>query len=347
MKKIILALAIMFSALGSAQISVGPKHIGKPGKFDKKLLEKFKKTKTIFVLSNIYDQQDYEDVLKESWTVTPYKLVKTSEFDLKDYLKDEYSIATLRGHMVERITKSGGIVKYLHMYLELAIYENEKLLEKLVKNAGKKEEKLRNIINKHKISFARFELFPKDDFIKKALTYSNEELNKELMEATLNEDVFYNYSLGILKNYFQKTSNLLSNEQIYWMYKDEKLPELKELATKILYIPNYTKIKYNPFAINDSQQEEEKIDKIYSEYEFSYEFIDAEDLNTRILNNEEFYYLRYVRVNTQKFIEIVNAKNGEVIYRNYETGLAYNLKRKHIKELNQDIKKVVKKASKK
>ena len=343
MKTIVFALAITCSIFGNAQISVGPKHAGKPGKFKKEDIEKFKKTKTIFVLSNQYEKGVYEDILKASWTVTPFEVVPASEFNFKDYLKDEYSIASLRGHRLDRVTKSGALVQYLHMYLEVNMYQNEALTKKLKQNAGKKEKKLKKIIDKHKISFARFELFPKDDFIKTALISSN----KEIMAATLNDDVFFNYKPGMLKNYLQKTNRLLQDEEIYWMYEDEQLSELKNLTTQTLYIPSYTKTKYNAFTLSDKKQDESKIEKLYANYEFAHEFISDEKLNSKILENEEFYYLRYVRVNSQKFIEIVNSKTGEVIYRNYETGLAYNLKPKHIKELNKDIKKVAKKAAKK
>ncbi|GAA4276112.1 hypothetical protein [Aquimarina mytili] len=339
---IVFVLALAFSVLGNAQISVGPKHIGKPGKFKKENIEKFKKTKTIFVLSNQYEKEVYEDILKASWTATPFEVVPVSEFKLRDYLKDEYSIATLRGHRVDKTTKSGALVHYLYMYLEVIMYQNEELTQKLAENEGKKEKKLRKIINKHKISFARFELFPKDEFIKIAIKSSNE----EIMAATMNDDVFFNYQPGMLKNYLQKTSQLLNDEKIYWMYEDEELPELKNLGSTTLYIPDYTKTKYNAFTMSDKEQDESKSEKLYADYEFTHEFISVKDLNTKILNNEEFYYLRYVRVNSQKFIEIVNSKSGDVIYRNYETGLAYNLKPKHIKELNKAIKKVIKKASK-
>ena len=65
-------------------------------------------------------------------------------------------------------------------------------------------------------------------------------------------------------------------------------------------------------------------------------------MNNKILNNEELYYLRYVRMNAERFLQVVNSKTGEIIYRNYITGMSYNIKSKDIKELNDKIKKASK-----
>ena len=75
---------------------------------------------------------------------------------------------------------------------------------------------------------------------------------------------------------------------------------------------------------------------------FSKSIISDEELNNKILNNEELYYLRYVRMNAERFLQVVNSKTGEIIYRNYITGMSYNIKSKDIKELNDKIKKASK-----
>lgn len=77
-------------------------------------------------------------------------------------------------------------------------------------------------------------------------------------------------------------------------------------------------------------------------YNYKYEVISDEELNNKILNNEELYYLRYVRMNAERFLQVVNSKTGEIIYRNYITGMSYNIKSKDIKELNDKIKKASK-----
>jgi hypothetical protein len=48
-------------------------------------------------------------------------------------------------------------------------------------------------------------------------------------------------------------------------------------------------------------------------------------------------------MNAERFLQIVNSKTGEIIYRNYMTGISYNLKSKHISDLNSKIIKSLKK----
>ena len=47
-------------------------------------------------------------------------------------------------------------------------------------------------------------------------------------------------------------------------------------------------------------------------------------------------------MNAERFLQVVNSKTGEIIYRNYITGMSYNIKSKDIKELNDKIKKASK-----
>ncbi|HRV55265.1 MAG TPA: hypothetical protein P5264_06980, partial [Mangrovimonas sp.] len=86
--------------------------------------------------------------------------------------------------------------------------------------------------------------------------------------------------------------------------------------------------------------------EVLSSYDYNYKFIDNDKLDEKILSGEEFYYLKYVRVNSQKFVSIINGKTGEVVYRNYYAGTAfsYNLKSKNIKQLNGLIRKAAKKS---
>lgn len=126
------------------------------------------------------------------------------------------------------------------------------------------------------------------------------------------------------------------------MYEDDYLPDLKKLATHKLYIPSYMNIKFNGWTGQDSEADDNNIDDIFKKYEYQYEIISDDDLNNRILDNQELYYLRYVRMNAERFLQVVNSKTGEIIYRNYITGLSYKIKSKHIKDLNGDIKKALK-----
>jgi hypothetical protein len=165
----------------------------------------------------------------------------------------------------------------------------------------------------------------------------------KIFNALYTGDVFFNYKLGFLKNYFQKINDLIKNEEVYWMYEDDYLPELKKLSNHKLYIPSYMTIKYNGWKRQDSEKNDKNVEDIFKKYDYQYEIISDEDLNNKILNNQELYYLRYVRMNAERFLQVVNSKTGEIIYRNYITGLSYKIKSKHIKDLNKKIIKASKK----
>ncbi|MFL0073925.1 hypothetical protein, partial [Tenacibaculum maritimum] len=304
-------------------------------KFKKGVLEKFKNTETIFLLSNIYEKEVYEKILKDSWNVTPYKVVDLESFEIENYLSSKYSVAQLAG-----LKRSGGGSTSLFTYIDFKIYDSDAIFKKLEKLSPKKRKKKKqDIINKNSSNIARFYIFPKDDFIRTSLS-SN--IGK-IVNSLFTDDVFFNYKPGFLKNYFQKINNLIKNEDIYWMYEDDYLPELKKLTNNKLYIPSYMTIKYSGWMGQDSEEDDENIKDIFRKYDYGYEIISDEEISNKILNNEEFYYLRYVRMNTERFLQVVNSKTGEIIYRDYIMGLSYRIKSKHIKKLSRKIKKVSKK----
>jgi hypothetical protein len=339
--KIILLLTLFFTVYSYSQVSVGPSHAGKLKKFKKGVLDKFKNTETIFVFSNIYEKDIYEKVLKNSWDVTPYKIVNVNDFNILDYIGEKYSIGRLEGHKTVVYKKSGSSTTYLHMYFDIKMFNGDKILEKLNKlspKKRKKKEKVNNIIDMYSINLARFLLYPKDEFIHTSMLH---EIDK-IVQTLYTKDVFFNYKPGFLKNYFQKINSLLKDEKVYWMYKKDYLPELKNLANNKLYIPSYMTIKYNPWIGKDSKINDEEIKGIFKTYNYQYEIISDEELSKKIMNNQEFYYLRYARENSEKFLQVVNSKNGEIVYRNYIPGFSYNLKSKHIKDLNKKIAKALK-----
>ncbi len=345
--KTVFFLFLLFSSLKSySQISVSSTHVGKAKKFKKGILEKFKDSKTIFVLSNIYDVDVYKSILEKSWKVTPFEVVDAGEFEIEEYLTENYSIVELSGYTVTTqratgiplITEKMG--EFLYTFIDLRMYDNETIRKKLSKLSPQQRRKRRyDIINDNCQSIARLYTFPNDKFIHTSRFKKKE----EVLLSMYTDDYFFNYNPGFLKNYFQRMSDLLVCEEICFVYGDDYKPELKKLSSKKLYIPSYISIKYDGFKGVDSEKDPNHIKAIFKDYDFKYEMISDEDISTKILSGEEFYYLRYVRVNAQKFIQVVNSKTGDVIYRQYATGFSYNLKSKHISELNSKIRKAKKK----
>lgn len=372
LKKKILIIIILLAFINiNAQISVSAGNTGKIEKFKPEVLKKFKSTTTIFILSDVFNKEQYDEILKKSWTVTPYLIISSDDFDYQKYLNGKFSFAVLSAYTVNKKTTF-----YLHSSINLFVFDMEVIDKEIVKvktNAKDKnrDEKVNDLLAKNIINIAKIELFSNTDMLKLAdkdykshrsmmtSDWSNpnsiffrnvttfniaknknslNEYEKTIMNFTFKQKTFKNYSLGMLKNYFQKLNDLLTKEENYWMYETDYTKEVKNLRTKILYIPDYNKVKYKPGKIEDENRSDKDLKELFEDFNYKYEFITENDLNTKILNSEEIYYLRYVKVNNQKIINIVNSKTGEVIYRDYEAGFGtYNIDGKDFKKLAKII----------
>jgi len=338
MKKLLLATFLFAIALPNyAQVSVSSKHKGGVSKIKKDDMAAFKGSTTVFVLSDVLDTEAYNTILANSWTVTPYKVVPRAEFSMMDHLDPNYSFAMLEGYTSTYTSTSSGATTnaYVHAYINVFMNDVEKIRKKLAKIDPSKTDKINDLFSDNKIDIARIELFPMDEFAMIALSNPAE----RVVGLMYGKDVFNNYGAGYLKNYFQIVSKTLSDNETLWMYKDEAQPELKRLITETLYVPDYVKIKFNPWKGLDKEHEDP--DDLFSKYKYKYEFIDKEALSQKIMDGEPIIYLRYARINAQKFLQVVDAKTGEMYFQEYTSGMgmSYNLKSKNLGELSRKIKK--------
>lgn len=354
MRKIYFLLLVILSITANSQVSVSKRHTGTAQKIGDKDFEHFYKTTTVFLFSNVYDTSVYEEVLKQSWTVTPYKIVAIDDFDLSNYLDGFYSFVSIGALKIDRQKSNNLNVLSLYCFFDVYMFnENEKIKE-LVKLSKKSEMKIKNynVMVENKINLARFYLYPKAEFIdkiyKESISYSRtikalfseSQPKGEGAKALINEEMFYNYKPGFLVNYFQKVSQLLKDKQTNWMYAKEAKEELADLKTETLYIPEYLNVKYDPWTLRDSDKTEDEKIKLFSKYNYKFQYITDAEINKKILNTEKFYYLRYVRTNAERFLQVINSKTGEIVYSDYITGLSYQLKADHIEDLSDKIKKV-------
>lgn len=338
LKKLLL-FAFLFTQIQLfSQVSVGSKHIGGSGEFENNEWQKFKNTTTIFVLSNIHDQDVYEKILSKVWTVTPFELVSFEDFERSNYFGSQYSIAKLGGFKRIKQMKTGSVTS-LFTYVDFYLYDGGKIKEELQGLSEKKfERKYRGVVSDAKINIARFYVYPKDDFIRTSIS---KEMN-EIVNSMYSDPIFFNYSPGMLQNYFQKINDNIKREEETSMYGFNYLPTLKNLAQQTLYVPSYIGIKYNPWKMSDGEVDPENLENIFKKYEYAYEVISAEELNQKILKGEDFYYLRYVRMNAERFLQVVNSTTGEIVFKLYVTGLSYKIKPKHLKEISKSIERAIK-----
>jgi len=337
MKKYLILLVALASFAGHSQISFGAKHFNKSGELEKGELEKFKSTTTIFVLSDVIDKNEYEKILKETWTVTPYKILTREEYELIELYQKNYSFVELMSTKKTKSSKMAGIS--LYTYLDIGMYnvtEIDKELPKVkTKNEKKRKYKIHEIFTENKKTIARIHLFPTRDFVDDVIF---EWRMYKVVDKIYSENVFFNYTTGMLKNYFQKANNLIEIGDPYAMSgKDFNMEEIAKLSTSKLYVPNYLKGWKNTIKATIDDEAEAIALELFSTYEFDYEFISTEDLDSKIASGKEFFYLRYVVANNEKFVQIVNSKTGDIIFRDYITGMSWMIKKNNIEYLSKII----------
>jgi len=140
-------------------------------------------------------------------------------------------------------------------------------------------------------------------------------------------------------------SSILETRDSYYLYEDEANPILSELAKQGLVLPKTIGVKFNKWNASENKQPDEYTQKLLKNYSYKYNIQTEEEISNRILAGEDFYYFRYASMNTDRFIQVINSKTGDVVYRHYAP-LGYNLKSKHFKAIGKAIKKAVKRKNK-
>ncbi|UOK41768.1 MULTISPECIES: hypothetical protein [Flavobacterium] len=361
-KKILLLLTLLSMSLGYSQVSVSKKAGEKEKETENTLFKTFKNTTTVFVLSNLYEKSQYEKILKESWTVTPFEVVMPHEFNIKNYLNGNYSFAHLNGSVTEMKN-----VFLLKCQIEFFLPDLNKIQSKY-KPEKHDDHDLYKLLSNSKLNIASISVSPNGELLGKVngnflgnrhdvfnlntgrpyhitmyeydkiFSKSKAEEDKKVEDYIYEEKVFTNYNLGMLKNYLQKVNQKISNEEPYSDNENEISAELKNLKNGVLYLPEALKIKYNPRKYKDENWKEGELEEILGLYKYKYEFISEEELDKKILANESIYYLRYAKVNSHKYINVVNGQSGEIIYRFHDSGFSqFNIKDEDFENLSKAI----------
>lgn len=357
-KKIALLITLLVITFTNAQVTVSADILGNFSKFNPELFKKFKSTTTIFILSNQFKKEEYERILKESWTVTPYKILSADEFDYNNYLTESYSFAHLRA-----FSQDGESTFFVNNLINFYLLDVKDINEKIdkVKSNPKKFIKL---IMTNKLNIGAIHLFASTEFLSSinktfgsgggvklmagSTDFSTDQIknpeisksDKEMIRKVYNDPIYKNYTLGTLKNYFQNVNELLVKERYMELREVSKTAELKNLKKEILYVPDYNKVTYKPSKFVDEAKSEKDLSELFTDYKAKYEFISNDALDAKILAGDPIYYLRYVRVNNRKYFQVVNAKSGEAIYREFAAGMGtYNIEGQDFKDLYKNISK--------
>lgn len=147
-----------------------------------------------------------------------------------------------------------------------------------------------------------------------------------------------NWSASILGNYIQQVVGLLNKGEVRET-KTEFLnkTELGKLNSQTLFIPEYVLIKFSKNSDDDSKKYDPK--ELTEGSGLSCKFIPTEELNDKIASDTTaFYYLLFIKTNTDKYVTITNSLTGEIVYSAYSSSSG-NFKASDLKDILKAIQK--------
>ncbi|UZO80700.1 hypothetical protein NBT05_17375 [Aquimarina sp. ERC-38] len=334
MKKIIIAVLLVCISSSYAQINIGKSkslinlYVSK---HKQAVFDKVRSSKTVFVVPKVVDAEKFESLISTIWNFNEAFFVDDEAYkeNIEKYISPGYSTIQLvdNGYIKQ---KTGGfmgpeernVAEYIvFKFMMTSNYENIK--------KGKNGKLKYDFLNVAEIFFTP-NIRYRQDISSKVILGSMEKINEKYGE----EPGFYNFNMGYIKNYFQELNNRLSNSKNLVIEDGiKKEDKIKELKYKTLYAPKWILKKYN--ALMSTWGKTRTADDIFGKYEYKYEVIDNEEVNNKILNGEDFYYLMHTQFNQKKIISIIHSLTGEIIYLK-ESG-SYNIKDSDIKEFAKII----------
>jgi len=274
------------------------------------------KNGTTYVLMDEVDSdraKEYIAIFNEYWNFSKIEIIPTSSFN--NYRSPTNTFINLT---TSQTTKRGSSYTQIYFYFQLW-----NLNEGFLKNPKK------DISPKDINQIARVEVFTDEKLYK----FGTEIFSTEYDSAKH----LRNWGPGVLKNNIQALMTLLDKNEEKSLYSKIRNEEkIKTLKTDTLFVIDYLLIKRNKFNGDESKKFKEK--DIFKEYKANYKIITIEELNNKILNDEEFYYLSYIRSSASKFVSIINSKTGECIYLAYNP-MSYNFNYKDLRAIQEIIDK--------
>ncbi|MFC4211524.1 hypothetical protein ACFOWA_10045 [Pedobacter lithocola] len=297
MKHYKLSLIITFLILLSSAIKAQVSYFGEEtGASDK--LETFKKTTTLFTLqySDYAQKEKFEEVIKKTWTITPYKIIKPEDLAKYDTLKN-YSFFYFDAFLEKADTITNTNVVYGL---------------KLVTPGKQIKEKNEDVLA-YVTLFADVytNLIVKEQGMKAS---GRRSLKAKLLNTLYNNSRFVNWSPGFLAGYLKQINDGLILKQSrsldYQFYNKVRLPDL---AKQTLYVPEYVR---EIFSARKPKLDEPAI--IQEPYNYKLKFISTAELDSLVLNeNAAIKYLVYTQRTFDKIISVYDSKDDRIIYQRF------------------------------
>ncbi|MFW0715744.1 hypothetical protein [Pedobacter sp. N23S346] len=257
-------------------------------------LEAFKKTTTLFTLpyADYKELDKFEEAIKNSWTITPYKIIKPEE--LANYqTSPDYSFF------------------YLDTYtdqVDTIVNQNLVYGLKMISPTEKPKQM-------QETTLATITLFP-DAVSNLQIAWVTEQggskraVKSKQLGILYNHSKFLNWSAGLLTGYLKQINDGLLLKQTrgldYQFYNKIRVPELVE---ETLYIPEYVREVFSsqPVTLEQAPVEER--------YRYKFKFVTNAVLDSLILKKgSSIKYLVYTKRSNDKIISIYDSKDGLLIY---------------------------------
>jgi hypothetical protein len=261
-------------------------------------LEVLKKTTTLFTLqySDYAELEKFEQAIKRTWTITPYKIIKPEELARYDTVAN-YSFFYFDGY-AEKLDNS------THVNVVYAL--------KLVSPSKKPkvmEERVLAMVNLFADRATNIQIETQDEQFGSKRTLKN-----NLLSKLYNKSVFLNWSPGFLAGYLKQINDgLLANENCnidYQFYNKLRLPEL---AKETLYVPEYIKEVFSSrLALLP------KSGVVLEPYNYKLKFVSYHDLDSLILSKDsKVKYVVYTQRSNDKIISVYDSKDDKIIYQRF------------------------------
>jgi len=288
------------------------------------VFDNLKKTTTYFIVPEQMDFNKIENTIKDVWTFSDIKFISENEFDenQKNYQSTQNSFIKLinRAYSKQKgIVTVAEYISFKFMFYSIASIKKKKNNELKIKYLN-----IAEIFFTPSISFRRGVVASNN----RAVWFSKEVENNK-------ENDFYNFNLGYVKNYFQMLNLSLNSSKNLKMRDGLKnKTKIQNLKNNILFAPDWILKKYNPMSIGLKKIMEPT--KLFKKYDYEYKVIPNNELNLKILNGEDFYYLMHTQFNHEKIISVIHSLTGEIIFLSQDK--SFNIRPSDLNQISNLVK---------
>lgn len=339
MKNYILAGMLAVMAIPAAgQFQVGSAYAptaGRAGSLKDEDLAQLKASTTIFVVmeDDTARLDDFRRSLADVWTVTPYRVVKADS--ARFFRGRKYSLFGIGSFTVTPMKSdgmSGGSTTFATFDLTIPEFNRH----------GEPKES-RTLLGRFMMSGTGYgETMTMAEFQREKRTIqpiqSGEHNRLIFTDRSFSKASYNNWGPGQIRGFVKAINDHLLIKDRHGMFDDiTEREELRALSKDTLYLPDYLQNGYGGWFRNQKRVEEDLEENTQESYPFPYRYINEEDLEKMLIHpSKPTYHLVYVRGAPHKFVVVVEAQSGKIIYSRH-MNVSFNFKMRDLKLLSKQM----------